>query len=205
VLTFHGPNEEAQADVTRLDMLIPTAHPIAQLLVKPVQGWHISVRTVTLVKPVVTDDGRFTQAVAEVIWSAGRIPPGQFQDFTISADPLPQGVATLAFKTIQAYSNGDVVRWIDLPQPGQPPPDNPAPLITLTTTTAATTAAGTTVRTTAGTAAGTTVRTTAASAGPGPDSTARYLAAAGLVIALLALATAVLARRRGSGSGSGET
>ena len=136
---------------------------------------------------VVTDDGRFTQAVTEVLWSGGRIPPGQFQDFAISADPLPQGVSTLAFKTIQTYSNGDVVRWIDLPQPGQPPPDHPAPVLKLTTATATAAAPA---------------ETTAATVGPGPDNTARYLAAAGLVIALLALATAVLGRR---GRGSGQT
>jgi len=51
------------------------------------------------------------------IWSGGRIAPGQFQDFSVSADPLPQGVSQLAFKAIQTYSNGDVVRWIDVPQP----------------------------------------------------------------------------------------
>ncbi len=186
VVTFHVPNEEAHADVTRVDMLIPTAHPIAQFLVKPIQGWSISVRDVPLAKPVVTDDGQFTQAVSEVIWSGGRIVPGQFQDFTVSADPLPQGVSTLAFKTIQTYSNGDVVRWIDLPQPGQPAPDHPAPLLKLTTATATAVA---------------TAGTTAATVRPGPDNTARYLAAAGLVIALLALATAVVGRRRGRGSG----
>jgi uncharacterized protein YcnI len=185
VVTFHVPNEEAQASVTQVDMQIPTAHPIAQLLVEPIPGWHISVRTVTLAKPVVTDDGRFTQAVTEVLWSGGRIPPGQFQDFTISADPLPQGVSTLAFKTIQTYSNGDVVRWIDLSQPGQPPPDHPAPVLKLTTATATAVAAA---------------ETTVATGRPGPDNMARYLAAAGLVIALLALATAVVGRGRGRGS-----
>src|ERR1043165_9714625 len=48
VLTFHVPNEEAKANTTKLDVKIPTDHPIADLLVKPVPGWTISVRTVTL-------------------------------------------------------------------------------------------------------------------------------------------------------------
>src|SRR5579859_2358116 len=63
VLTFHVPNEEATASTTELDMKIPTVHPIVNLLVKPVSGWTISVKTITLAKPVTTDDGRFTQAV----------------------------------------------------------------------------------------------------------------------------------------------
>jgi MYXO-CTERM domain-containing protein len=179
VLTFHVPNEEAHADTTRVDIQIPTAHPIALLLVKPVLGWRISVRTVTLPKPIVTDDGQFTQAVSEVIWSGGKIPPGQFQDFAVSADSLPDGVSQLPFKSIQTYSNGDVVRWIDLQQPGQPEPDHPAPVLTLTTAAPARTAAA-----------------TATSASSGSDGTARALAIVGLLAGLLALVVAGLRRRR---------
>ena len=70
--------------------------------------------------------------MSEVTWRGGQILPGQYQDFSVSADPLPAGVSQLAFKAIQTYSNGDVVRWIDLPQPGQPAPEHPAPVLTLT-------------------------------------------------------------------------
>jgi uncharacterized protein YcnI len=183
VLTFHVPNEEATAYTTRVDMRVPTDHPIAQLLVKPVPGWTISVRTITLAKPLVTDDGQFTQAVSEVIWSGGRILPGQFQDFSVSADPLPQGVSQLTFKTIQTYSNGDVVRWIDVPVPGQPEPDHPAPQLTLTTGNGG---AG-------GTADAATPPVSAASAA---DGTARVIAAGGVLIGLLGLALAGLCWRR---------
>jgi uncharacterized protein YcnI len=184
VLTFHVPNEEASAYTTKVDVQIPTDHPIAQLLVKPVAGWTISVRTVTLAKPLVTDDGSFSQAVSEVIWSGGQIAPGQFQDFAVSADPLPQGVSQLTFKAIQTYSNGDVVRWIDVPQPGQPEPDHPAPVLTLTAGTAA-----------APPAAGTSAAAT--SGAGGSDGMARGIAVGGVVIGLLGLALAGLSWRRG--------
>jgi uncharacterized protein YcnI len=190
VLTFHIPNEEAHADTTTVDMQIPTDHPIAQLLVKPVPGWKISVRAITLRKPIVTDDGEFTQAVSEVIWSGGRILPGQFQDFTVSADPLPAGVSQVAFKAIQTYSNGDVVRWIDLSQPGQPSPDHPAPVLALTTATAP-------------------VKTASATTAPGSgaDGTARALAIAGILVGLLAgllsLAMASRGRRWPAGTSGG--
>jgi periplasmic copper chaperone A len=187
VLTFHVPNEEAHADTTTVDVQIPTAHPIAQLLVKPVPGWTSSVRAITLRNPIVTDDGQFTQAVSEVIWSGGRILPGQFQDFTVSADPLPAGVSQLAFKAIQTYSNGDVVRWIDLAQPGQPAPDHPAPVLKLTTAAATATAP---------------VATAAAAAGgSGSDGTARALGVAGLVAGLLALVMAGWRRRQPAPAG----
>jgi uncharacterized protein YcnI len=184
VLTFHVPNEEATAYTTRVDIRVPTDHPIAQLLVKPVAGWTVSVRTITLAKPLVTDDGRFTQAVSEVIWSGGRIPPGQFQDFSVSADPLPQGVSQLTFKTIQTYSNGDVVRWIDVPAAGQPEPDHPAPQLTLTSGT--------------GGAGGTAdaAAPPASAAISASDGTARAIAAGGVLIGLLGLALAGLCWRR---------
>jgi periplasmic copper chaperone A len=182
VLTFHVPNEESKADTTGVDVQIPTGHPIAQLLVQPVPGWSISVKTITLAKPIVTDDGQFTQAVSEVIWSGGRIAPGQFQDFSLSADPLPQGVSSLTFKAIQTYSNGDVVRWIDVAQPGQPEPDHPAPVLTLTTGSAAVSA---------GAAAA-----PAATASPGSNGMALDIAIVGLVLGLIGIAFTSLSWRR---------
>ncbi len=180
-LTFRVPNEETKAATVELQVRVPTAHPIAQFLVKPVPGWTSNVQTVTLAKPVVTDDGSFATAVSEVTWTGGKIQPGQYQDFSVSVDPLPTGVGQLVFKAIQTYSNGDVVRWIDLSQPGQPEPAHPAPVLTLTT--------------------GTTADPVADPApGSGSDSTALALGAAGLAAGLLGLAaggTAWLRPRRG--------
>lgn len=191
VLTFHVPNEESAADTTKVDVQIPVDHPIAQLLVKPVPGWAVSVKTVKLAKPLVTDDGQFTQAVSEVVWSGGQIAPGQFQDFSVSADPLPQGVSQLTFKAIQTYSNGDVVRWIDLSQPGQPAPDHPAPVLTLTTgAAAAPPASGASV-------SGRSTAAPAAAVTTGSDGIARDIAIGGVVIGLLGFALAGLGWRRG--------
>jgi uncharacterized protein YcnI len=178
-LTFRVPDEEATAATVEIQLKIPTSPPIAQLLVKPVPGWQIAVQTVTLAKPVVTDDGSFSTAVAEVTWSGGKILPGQYQDFSVSADPLPTGVGQLAFKAIQTYANGDVVRWIDIQQPGQPAPDHPAPVLTLT-------AAGASGDTSGG-------GQPPADAGSGTDTTAIGLAAAGLAAGLLGLAAGLTA------------
>jgi periplasmic copper chaperone A len=131
------------------------------------------VRTITLPRPVSTDGGSFSTAVPEVTWSGGKILPGQFQDFSVAADPLPAGVSQLPFKAIQTYSNGDVVRWIDLQQPGQPAPDHPAPVLTLTTPDAVSGAP-------------------AASGGTGEATIALTLGAAGLVAGLLGLAMGLI-------------
>ncbi len=171
-LTFKVPNEEQTAATVELQLQVPTAHPIAQLLVKPVPGWTVTVQTVTLAKPIVTDDGSFATAVSEVTWKGGKILPGQYQDFSVSADPLPSGVGQLAFKAVQTYSNGDVVRWIDLPQAGQPEPEHPAPVLTLTR---------------AGAGADAASGSAGAEAG-GSDTAALALGAAGLAAGLLGLA-----------------
>ncbi|HLJ99391.1 MAG TPA: YcnI family protein, partial [Streptosporangiaceae bacterium] len=179
-LTFHVPNEAANADTVKVDVQIPTDHPIAQLLAKPVTGWTVAIKTVTLAKPLVTDDGSFSQAVSEVIWSGGQIAPGQFQDFSVSADPLPVGVSQLAFKAIQTYSNGDVVRWIDLPQPGQPDPAHPAPVVMLTTATAPAAA----------------VRSSATPASSATSGSSSALGLAGLIVGLLACLLALMVARQ---------
>ena len=151
-LTFKVPNEESKANTVSLQLQIPTDHPIAQVLAKPVPGWTISVHTVTLAKPLTTDDGTFTTAVNEIDWTGGTIQPGQYQDFQISVDPLPSDTTQLVFKAVQTYSNGDIVRWIDLSTSGDPNPDHPAPALTLTpasssSTTATATASAPTVAT----------------------------------------------------------
>jgi periplasmic copper chaperone A len=191
-LTFHVPNEELKAATIELQVQVPTAHPIAQLLVKPVPGWTSSVRTVTLAKPVVSDDGSFAVAVSEVTWKGGKILPGQYQDFSVSADPLPSGVGQLVFKAIQTYSNGDIVRWIDLPQAGQPAPEHPAPILTLTP-------AGAPGASASGAPAGSDTAAPPAAS----DTAALALGAAGLAAGLLGLAaggSAWLRVRRGQRS-----
>jgi uncharacterized protein YcnI len=131
-LTFRVPNEEAKAATTKFQLQIPTSTPIAQLLARPIPGWTVTVHSVKLAKPLITDDGKFTTVVDQVTWSGGRIEPGQYQDFALSADPLPDTGNSLAFKALQSYSNGDVVRWIDVTQPGQPESEHPAPVLALT-------------------------------------------------------------------------
>jgi len=196
-LTFKVPDEESAAATVQVQVQVPTDHPIAQFLVKPVPGWTVTVQTVTLPKPVVTDDGSFSTAVSEVTWSGGKILPGQYQDFSVSADPLPTGVGQLVFKAIQTYSNGDVVRWIDLPQAGQPEPEHPAPALTLTPAGGNSTAAADGQGAAPAASGGGTGSSTGSSTGSGTGTTALALGAAGLAAGLLGLAAGGTAWLRG--------
>jgi uncharacterized protein YcnI len=195
-LTFKVPNEESNATTSEVQLQIPTDHPIAQVLPRQIPGWTVTVKTTTLATPLKTDDGTFTTAVNEIDWTGGSIPVGQYQDFQVSVDPLPTDTNQLVFKAVQTYSNGDIVRWIDLTQAGQPAPDHPAPVLTLTAADTTDAAAGTT-----STPAATATATASATKSSGDSGTVGiWLGALGLAAGLAALALNLAARRRPSGS-----
>jgi periplasmic copper chaperone A len=58
------------------------------------------------------------------------IKPGQFQEFPVSAGPLP-ATDKLVFKALQTYSDGNVVRWIEEPGADGKEPEHPAPVLKL--------------------------------------------------------------------------
>ncbi|WP_105971204.1 YcnI family copper-binding membrane protein [Streptomyces geranii] len=193
VLTFRVPNEEDTASTTKVQVFLPTDHPVLGVLVTPEQGWTAKVTTTRLKTPIKTDDGTITDAVSEITWSGGKIGQGEYEDFDVAFGQLPDDTGELAFKTLQTYSDGKVVRWIETPEAGQEEPENPAPTLKLTA--AAASAEGTAAKA-AKSDAGQVVSASAS------DSTARGLGIAGLVVGVLGLAAAVfvLVRSRGSRS-----
>jgi uncharacterized protein YcnI len=178
-LVVRVPNETADAATTNVDVQLPPG--FISVSTEPVPGWTAKLISHKLPKAVTMDGETHTTEVAEVVWSGGRIEPGQYLDFPLSvAVPDMPGTA-LTFKAIQTYDNGTVVRWI-----GDPSADRPAPQVAVTASTAAI------ADVPAGIAA-----TPAASAAP---STTRAnlglgFGIAGLVAGLLALGL-VVARRR---------
>jgi len=189
VLTFRVPNEEDTASTTKVQVFLPTDHPVLGVLVTPEEGWTAKVTTTKLKTPIKTDDGTITDAVSEITWSGGRIGQGEYEDFDVAFGQLPDDTAQLAFKTLQTYSDGNVVRWIETPQAGQEEPENPAPTLKLVAAPAPASAKS---------GAGQVVSAS------GSDSTARGLGIAGLVVGVLGLGAAVfvLVRSRGSRSSS---
>jgi uncharacterized protein YcnI len=212
-LTFRVPNEEAQATTTQLEVDFPTDKPITGVLPEPTPGWTVKVDNLTLTTPIKTDDGTVTQVVQRITWSGGQLAPGQYQGFRVMLGHVPDDADSLTFKALQTYSNGDVVRWIDVQQPGQPAPDHPAPVLALTAATpdgtkpaspgsSATATASAPVST-----SGANSTTTPAASAENSDSTARGLGVAGIVIGVLGLgagAFGITAARRRKGSGTPE-
>ena len=125
ILTFRVPNEEDKAVTVKVDIKFPTKNPIASVKPAPKPGWTITTKTVKFNPPIKTDDGTITDGVGEVIYTAtspaNGIPVGGFEAFQILVGPLPDA-ATVAFPTVQTYSSGKVVRWIEpVTDPANPP------------------------------------------------------------------------------------
>ena len=131
VLTFNVPNEMDNANTTQVEISFPTDHPIAEASVLPIPGWTAKQTSVAVKTPIKTDSGDVTDAVGTITWTGGSIEPGQFQEFTVSVG-LPDSTGPLVFKALQTYSNGQVVRWIEVATAGGAEPEHPAPAITLT-------------------------------------------------------------------------
>ena len=168
------PNELGDASTTKLSVRLPDGLVFVSFEPKP--GWTRTVTMRKLAEPVTVEGEQVTEQIGTVTWQGGKIGPGEFDEFGLSAR-VPAGAGTtLSFPAVQTYSNGEVVRWI-----GPESADEPAPQLTLE---AAEPAAAAATSTDEG----------------GSDSTRANLALgfgiAGLVVGLAALALTVLRRQK---------
>jgi len=133
-LTFRVPNERDDANTVKLQVYFPTNFPLLTVNVLPVPGWAATVDTRTLSQPIQSGDGPVNQVVTDITWTATAdgIAPGQYEDFPISAGQAPSQSGEVIFKSLQTYSSGEIVRWIQVASPQDPNPDTPAPVLTLT-------------------------------------------------------------------------
>lgn len=184
-LTFRVPNESASASTVTVSVQLPQDTPFLSVRTKPVEGWAAKAEEAPLPQPVEFDGTTITKAVRTVSWTAepgSEIGPGQYQEFSISVGPLP-AAGTVLLPTVQTYSDGKVVSW-DQPTPASgEEPEDPAPVLQVTTAT------------------GAGVSPAAAPAGASSDGTARGLAGGALVLALAALVVAVMGLRRRTATG----
>jgi uncharacterized protein YcnI len=188
-IVFRVPDEEDTANTVKVQVSFSTTSPITNADIKPVPGWTAQEAMMTLPKPVNMDNETVTTAVKSITWTAaagGGIAPGQFQEFAISVEGLPDNTNELLMPAVQTYSNGDVVNWNQPTVAGQPEPDHPTPHLTLANPT--------------GDAAAPAAAATPPAASTS-DGTARWLGGVGIVVAALALGFGVGAFVRGRRGG----
>jgi uncharacterized protein YcnI len=193
------PNEEADAGTTKVEVTVKPEYGISSARVRPVPGWTAEVTKTKLPAPVKNGAGAdVTEVVNKISWTAqpgNKIAAGatEFQEFEISAGPLPSNVDTLELPAAQTYENGTVVNWNEPTPPHGQEPEHPAPTVTLAA------------------AEGGHGHAHGAAAGPhdadkhddeSSDETARWLGGAGLVVGALGLGAGIGAILRGRRAGA---
>jgi uncharacterized protein YcnI len=124
VLDVRVPNESEGENTTKVAVQFPEG--FGDVSFQAVPGWNVKVVHQKLKKPIQTDDGAVTEGVREVIFSGGKLPPGEFQDFPLSVQIPGKAGEELTFKAVQTYEK-EVVRWI-----GAPETEHPAPQVLVT-------------------------------------------------------------------------
>lgn len=132
-LAFRVPNERPDSGTVKLEVTFPPEHPLRSVSVRPQAGWTFSVEKTKLDRPI-EREGRepVTEVVSKITWTGGPINPGEFDEFEVSAGPMPEDVGQLVLKAVQTYASGEVVRWIEEAPPGAEEPEFPAPVLKLT-------------------------------------------------------------------------
>lgn len=194
-VTFKVPNESDEASTTKVEVNLPQDAPVGSVSVRPVPGWTAVAEKTKLATPLEVHGTPITEAVSKITWTASGdagIKPGEFQAFDVSLGPLPKA-DQMVFKSLQTYSDGTVVRWIDEPTTDGTEPESPAPVLKLAAAAAA---------------EGATAPATAPATGPAaaaPPAAAEessdlgtVLGATGILLGLAGLVLGLLAYRRAS-------
>ncbi len=128
---FTVPHGCGGAATVALRIKIPEGVTSVKPQMKP--GWEVAVKTRKL-DPPITDHGRtISETVDEVEWRGGKLPDNLYDTFglVVKLPDLPG--QTLYFPAVQECDRG-LVRWIEIPAPGQARKDlrEPAPAVSLT-------------------------------------------------------------------------
>ena len=110
------PNEKPDAGTIKIEVQLP---PLAFVSFEPKEGWERKETTGKFAEPIDAFGEELTEGVTKVVWSGGRIGPGEFLEFGFSAK-MPDAEETLTFKAFQTYEGGEVVKWTGAPDSESP-------------------------------------------------------------------------------------
>jgi uncharacterized protein YcnI len=130
-LTFRVPNERDDATTTTVEVNLPEDAPFTSVRVKPKTGWTYTMEKRTLDEPIDNNGEQITEVVSKITWTGGTIGTTEFEEFDVSVGRMPEEGEFLLFPSIQTYSSGEVVRWIDEPVEDGEESERPAPKLTL--------------------------------------------------------------------------
>ena len=206
-ITFRVPTESETASTTQLVVQMPQDHPLGSVRPQSKPGWTATTTTRTIDEPVEVFGEPVSEVVDTITWTGGKVPPGEFDMFTVRIGPLPEDADELVFPAIQTYDDGTKAEWIEVTEEGAEEPEHPAPVLTLVDAPAEGAEGGATPTT-----APADEQTEAPGAAPSVDATtisdlqddsdqAKTLATGGLIVGLIGILVAIAAivvARKGS-------
>ena len=115
-LDVRVPGEQEGAYVTKVDTLFPAGFTGVDY--ENVAGWTAKVIETKLATPLKEDGETIDTQVSQIVWTwtgpLGKVNNGQFINFPLSlAIPDNATGKALEFRTVQTYSNGQIVHWIE--------------------------------------------------------------------------------------------
>jgi uncharacterized protein YcnI len=115
-LDVRVPGEQEGAYVKRVDVLFPQGFTGVDY--ENVPGWSTKVIEAKLATPIKEDGETIDTEVSQIVWTwagpLGKVSDNQFINFPLSlAIPDNASGKALEFRTVQSYSNGQVIHWID--------------------------------------------------------------------------------------------
>jgi periplasmic copper chaperone A len=130
-LDVRVPGEQEGAYVKKVDVLFPQGFTGVDY--ENVPGWSTKVIESKLATPIKEDGEAIDTEVSQIVWTwtgpLGKVNNGQFIQFPLSlAIPDDAAGRALEFRTVQTYSNGQVVHWISPSLSAE----HPAPRINVT-------------------------------------------------------------------------
>ncbi len=115
-LDVRVPGEQEGAYIKTVDVLFPQGFTGVDY--ENVPGWSVKVIESKLATPIKEDGETIDSEVSQIVWRwvgpLGKVENGQFVNFPLSL-AIPEDAAgkPLEFRTVQTYSNGEVVHWIE--------------------------------------------------------------------------------------------
>jgi uncharacterized protein YcnI len=130
-LDVRVPGEQEGAYVKKVDTLFPQGFTGVDYENFP--GWTAKVIETKLAIPIKEDGETIDTEVSQIVWTwtgpLGKVNNGQFVQFPLTvAIPANAAGKALEFRTVQTYSNGQVVHWIEPSLSGE----HPSPRINVT-------------------------------------------------------------------------
>ncbi len=130
-LDVRVPGEQESAYVKKVDVLFPRGFTGVDY--ENVPGWSTKVIESRLTTPIKEDGETISTEVSQIVWTwtgpLGKVNNGQFINFPLSlAIPDDAAGRALEFRTVQTYSNGQIVHWIEPSLTGE----HPSPRINVT-------------------------------------------------------------------------